>query len=306
MKFNLGKNKKFLLSVLVIAITYCTNVNAEKFCKWQGCVPMIVEKNSLGQMKIDKINENHSNENKVNDYGKKDIDKMLQECKVWKGFWPANCPIRLENPESSDYNWKKVREIAQADLLAKSLAKSIISDLPLDNHVTYLWTDSLLAGLDYIKAQTCSIPKLSYTDLDKINDCAKNIEKWSASDYKFLDPNPEKLKLFFGARGWRFNFWETVECKEKLRLVEKPWWINQRKEAAKAWPSQTWINHGTFKGPNEMEETNWEMPKIMGIAKKNVTTRDVLRFDPGIQENLYISISLLKAAYSRKKSGMLC
>jgi hypothetical protein len=90
MKFNLSKNKKFLLSLLVIVIAYCNNINAT-VCKWDGCVPM--SKNLLRQYK--KFNEKHSNGDIINQYSEGDLNKLI-DCDTWKGQWPKNCPLLLE------------------------------------------------------------------------------------------------------------------------------------------------------------------------------------------------------------------
>jgi hypothetical protein len=102
MKFNLGKNKKFLIRLLVIAITYCTNVNAEKFCKWDGCVPMYKK---LGFWF--KFNENHfNNDNHINEYSNKDKQNIEKECENWMGKWPLNCPMKLtDEPEDNNLMW---------------------------------------------------------------------------------------------------------------------------------------------------------------------------------------------------------
>jgi hypothetical protein len=93
MKFNLGKNKKFLLSLLMIVITYCNNINAT-VCKWNGCVPMY--KNWLRQYK--KFNEKHFNDdNHINEYSNEDLEYIKKNCDYWEGPWPLNCPMQLSD-----------------------------------------------------------------------------------------------------------------------------------------------------------------------------------------------------------------
>jgi hypothetical protein len=128
MKFNLSKNKKFLLSLLVIVIAYCNNINAT-VCKWDGCVPMYKNLDSWI-----KFFENHSNnDNDINKYSNNDLNYIIENCDYWEGQWPLNCPMQLVNN---------------------------------DNIV--MWTDEYLKEINYTKSQyqlqewQCEVPDIEY------------------------------------------------------------------------------------------------------------------------------------------------
>ncbi len=127
MKLNLSKNKKFLLSLLVLAITYCNNINAT-VCKWNGCVPMykkvqmykkvLMYKNWFSWYKF---NKNHNNDNYINKYSEQNLQDIFKECDYWEGQWPLNCPMHLvDNNDivewTDEYLKKMNQELAQRGL----------------------------------------------------------------------------------------------------------------------------------------------------------------------------------------------
>ena len=102
MKFNLCKSNKFLLSLLVLAIMYCNNVNAT-VCKWKGCVPMFKD-----LFVYHRFNRQHiiGNFNNINQYSEANIKDIKKKCDYWEGQWPLNCPMELvEEQVGSNVMW---------------------------------------------------------------------------------------------------------------------------------------------------------------------------------------------------------
>jgi hypothetical protein len=104
MKLNLCRNKKFLLILLVLAITYCHNVNAT-VCKWDGCVPMFKD---WYHISYHRFNRTHKigDINHLNGYTDHNIEDIKNKCDYWEGQWPLNCPMKLtEKREGDNIMW---------------------------------------------------------------------------------------------------------------------------------------------------------------------------------------------------------
>ena len=98
MKFNLSKNNKFLISLLVLAITYCNNVNAT-VCKWDGCTPMY--KNWYGVYHRFNRSQKVGFFNELNNYSDQNIKDIKENCDLWEGQWPLNCSMQLTSQNNT-------------------------------------------------------------------------------------------------------------------------------------------------------------------------------------------------------------
>ena len=100
MKLILDLNDKFLKKLLILILMYFTGIAAktEKYCQWNYCEPIHVEKKWSwwrGWQKTTKYFGRQRDKEPTREYTNNDLIKIRDECNEWRGQWPLNCPMTL-------------------------------------------------------------------------------------------------------------------------------------------------------------------------------------------------------------------